>query len=88
MECFLYIRILLDKTINFSFKQTISNFMNQNDLSHVNILLIKSIIELNTLQLISSFFPFMNKSFPFFDITDLSWKILEFFLPDFFILFI
>ena len=86
MESTLNIRVSLNQGANFSLKKTVCHLVSKNDLPHVNIFLIQSIVELNALQFISSFFSLMNKSIPFSNVTDLSWKIFKFFLSDFFVL--
>lgn len=53
--------------------------MGQDDLTHVDVLLVESVIQLNALQLIRSFFTFLNESFTLPNLTDLTRKVLEFF---------
>ena len=49
MEGTLDIGVLFDQGVDFRFKEAIGYFMGKNDLSHVNIFIVKGVIELYTL---------------------------------------
>lgn len=61
MESCLDIRVLFDEGIDLALKQAISNSMRQDDLPHMNVLLVERIIQLNALQLIRPFLPFLDE---------------------------
>lgn len=57
-------RILLEEGRDFALQQAIGHTMGQNDLPHVDVLLVQSIIQFNALQLISSLSSLLKEAFP------------------------
>lgn len=79
------VSMFFNESVDLGFKETISNFVSQDDLSHMYVLFVKRIIEFDALEFVGPFFTFLNEAISFTHITDFTRKILKFFFPDLFI---
>ena len=86
MESSLDIRVLFDEAIDLKLKQAISNPMCQYNLPHVNVLLIEGIIQLNALQFVGPFLPFLDELVPLLHISNLPREVLVLLLSEIFVL--
>ena len=72
MESSLYIGVLFDEAIDLALQQAISNPMRQDDLPHMNVLLIQRVVQLNALQLVGPLLSFLDELVTLLHIPDLA----------------
>jgi hypothetical protein len=85
VKSILNIRVFLNQFVYFGVQKAICYFMSQNNLSHVNILLIEGIIKLNALELIRTLFSFLDETITIFNIANFITEVLELYFSDSFV---
>lgn len=83
VEGALDVRVLLDQRVHLALQHTVGHLVRQDDLPHVDVLLVKGVVELDALQLVGAFLAFLDKTVPFPHLADLTLKILVFLLSEF-----
>lgn len=80
MEGILYISVLLDESADFGFEKAVCDFVSQDDLSHMNVLLVEGIVEFDALQLAGSLLPQFDELISVLYVTDFVCEIFVLFL--------
>lgn len=75
-------RVLLEEGRDFALEQTISHAVRQDDLPHVDIFLVKGIVQLDALQLVGALPPLLQKLLPPASLPNAPLKVRELLLSE------
>lgn len=83
VEGALDVRVLLDQRVYLALQHAVGHLVCQDDLPHVDVLLVEGVVELDALQFVGAFLAFLDETVPLPYLADLTLKILVFLLSEF-----